>query len=348
MIYSKLKILYIWEHDVSMGDSFTNFHIHLSAIRDKHPSAIIYSIVHPRTYNTGVTNIFLLRGLIDYVLPLQIQEIKSPLYSHYRKILKNIDVVIHVNHSSLKSVNILRELYPSSIHLQTQESNFGLTSVEEYCNIYGNESDKLIKKSFHTDYVEQFKIDVISMAENKKMIGIFAGSSRPLANLGCDGIQKIMEIARKHNIYTYLIGTSTFNIYDVNNIGVKWEGISNIDVDDSCNLVGNNWFKTISVMKNLDLIISGPTGASLISPIINMKSIVILGGDTTIMDGCLNIFTDRSYTSNINCKCVNYPCELLLEKQDIDKYNGCYSNGYAECLNNGINIDDIELKLKEL
>ena len=122
---NKTKILYVWEHDVSLGDALTNFHAHLSIVKDRNPLSIIYVISHPRTYNTGVLNLLIDKGLIDFVYPFQISKLNDELNGHFKNLLinLNIDIIIHNKHTEYESVKLLQDEFKNSIHLQTNDSN---------------------------------------------------------------------------------------------------------------------------------------------------------------------------------------------------------------------------------
>ena len=340
-----INILYVWQHDVSLGDSLTNFHSHLCIIKQKHPNSIIYTIVHPRTYNTSVVNVFLKKGLIDFVYPFYIKNINIDENYDYKCILERtkFELVIHNQHSEKDVVDITKKMYPNSLHLQTFESAYGLLNILEYCQINHTDFLKTIKDGYHIDYINEFVKNILSIS-NKKKVCIFSGSTRPLANIGYEGLQKIINITSSLNFHNFLVGTSIFNLYDKH--GQNWNSIYEKSYVNTTNLIGNNWYKTLEVMKKCDIIISGPTGAAMISPVINKKQILILGGDSPIMDDCINVYTNQQYTNKLPCKCVNYPCGLNNLKIDLIKYNKCFNEKHPICLNEEINVEDLTELLK--
>jgi hypothetical protein len=340
-----IKVLYVWQHDVSLGDSLTNFYSHLSLIKEKHPNSIIYAVVNPRTYNTSVTNIFLQKGLIDFVYPFYIKNIEE---NHaYKFILENtkFDLIIHNQHSEKDVLELTRKTFPTGLHLQTLESNFGLLNIFEYCQVNHNDFLKILKKSYHTDYISEFANRTLSVSDKKKVC-IFSGSTRPLANVGYKGLQKIIDLTSSLNFHNFLVGTSTFNLYSKD--GIDWNCIYENTYENTTNLIGNNWYKILEVMKKSDIIISGPTGAAMIPPLINKNQILILGGDSPIMEGCINGYTNQEYTSKLPCKCVNYPCDVNNSKTDNIKYNKCFVDKNPLCLNEEINVDDLSNILKSI
>lgn len=338
------KILYVWEHDVSLGDSLTNFHAHLCVVKNKYPLSIIHAIVNPRTYNTGVTNLLINKGLIDFVYPFHINKIDNDINVSYKNLLLNInfDIVIHNKHSSVESTNLIKKIFDKQIHLQTSESNFKFEDLFEYFNIsYGDEYLRILKECYHTNYVDLFVKSYLDKSNNKKTMALFSGSTRPLANLGKDGINIITKLAEELKIHVFLVGTSMHNLY--NNNGVNWEEIYKLDYLNSTNLIGNNWIKTTSLLNKLDIVVSGPTGASMITPLINKSQIVIMGGDSPIMEGCLNGYTLSKYTSIVKCECENYPCGLHNKiNSNVTKYNTCISNSNPICLNEELNLESIK------
>lgn len=344
------KFLYVVEHDMSFGDSLTNFHSHISFIKDKYPFSIIYVIVHPRTFNTGVTNLLIDKGLIDFAFPLELGKINSDNNIFFKTHLLNlgVDYVVVNKHTSQESVNLFIQLFKNVEFLQTPESSFGIGDLFEYFKISFNEEYlKILKKSYHTDYVSQFTESCISVSNNKKTVALFSGSTRVLANLGKEGVRRISELTFKLNQHLFLVGTSKYNLYNVNE-GVNWSEIYNCDYQTATNLIGNNWSKTISLLKRVDMIISGPTGAAMISPLINKKQILILGGDSPIMKDCINGYTYNEYTLNLKCNCVNYPCGINLVKTNKELYDTCFTQRNAKCLNENLNINDLQSLLEKI
>lgn len=337
------KILYLWEFDVSLGDSLTNFHAHLSLVKDKYPLSIIYTVVNPRTYITGVTNLLLNKGLIDFVYPFYISKIKEESNVYYKNLVQNldIDIIIHNNYSPIKSIEFIKEIFADKIHLQTSGSNYGLQDLFEYFNIsYGDEYLKILKTCYHSNYVNQFVETCIKTSNNKKTIAIFSGSTRPLANVGKEGVTNIVKLINSLDMHAFLVGTSINNLYDSN--GVNWEIIYKNDYTGSTNIVGNNWIKINALLDKIDVVITGPTGAAMISPLINKKQIIILGGDSPIMEGCLNGYTLSEYTTKLNCTCENYPCALNINKKNQSLYDKCLNEKNPQCLNENININDLK------
>ena len=337
------KILYIWEHAVSFGDSLTNFHAHLSVVKNKYPLSIIYVIVNPLTYNTGVTNLLLTKGLIDFVYPFYINKINDGYNFYYKNLLikNNIYIVIHNNGSSEESVNLIKNIFNDQIHLQTSECDFKLQNLFNYFNIsYGNEYLSILKESYHADYVSLFVNSHLEKTNNKKTIALFSGSTRPLANIAKEGVEIITKLANELNIYVFLVGTSIHNLYDTN--GLNWEDIYSRDYQGSTNLIGNNWVKTVSILNKMDLIISGPTGASMMAPLINKNQIIVTGGDTSIMEGCLDSYTFLKYTTKLKCGCENYPCDVNAKKVNIDLYKKCFDDKHPLCLNENLNQESLK------
>jgi len=347
MIYNSVNILYIWEHDVSLGDSLTNFHQHLSIVKEKYPRSLIHCIVHPRTYNTGVTNIFLMKGLIDFVYPSDLKN-SNTLDENYKNILINsdIDIVIHTPNNSEYTIKYFKNLLTKSIHLQTEQCNFNLISLFDYFGIKNNDQFlKAIKNSHNKNYITEFINETLSFSQ-KKTVGLFVGSTRPLANINEIGLNKILNLTNELNMFSYLLGTSKFNLYNIN--GVNWNDIFNKEYDSLCNLVGNNWFKTIELMKKLDIIICGPTGASMIPSMINIPMIIVYGGDSSIMHGCLNGHTNFENIFQLNCNCSNYPCDPNNKMQNIDKYNQCFKEKIPRCLNEEIDSYSLRKILEKI
>ena len=343
------KILYIWEYDVSFGDSLTNFHENLSLVRNKLPLSIIYAVINPRTYNTGVTNLLLSKGLIDFVYPFNISKINEESNNSFKTLIKylDVDIIIHNNYSSIKSVELIKEMFSNKIHLQTPNSNFGLNDLFKYFNInYGDEYLGILKKSYHSNYINQFVDTCIETSNNKKTIAIFSGSTRPLANVGKEGVTNIINLIDFLNMHTFLVGTSINNLYDIN--GVNWEEIYTNNYKSSTNIIGNNWTKTTALLDKVDIIISGPTGAAMISPLINKKQILILGGDSPIMKDCINEYTYNEYTLNLKCNCINYPCDINSVKKNKELYDTCFKEKNAKCLNENLNIIDLQTLLEQL
>jgi hypothetical protein len=336
-----VKILYVWEHDVSLGDSLTNFYSHLSILKEKHRDSIIYVIIHPRTYNTDVSNILLERGLIDFVFPIHINKVNDVIYDHYMSLLQNIkfDIILHNQHSQKSSCELINDIYPDALILQTMESDFGYLPLFEYCDLNHVEFLEKLRKVYHTDYTLDFVRRATSHASFQKKVCIFSGSTRPLASISSEGINKIVEATSDLGYHNFLIGTSTFNIYT--DSGVNWNVIYGHEYKNTTNLIGNNWNKTLKFINESDVVISGPTGAAMISPLINKKQILIVGGDSPIMEGCINGYTNGIDTLKCKCKCVNYPCDPHNTKIDIEKYNGCLERNNAMCLNEELNIDEL-------
>jgi len=336
------KILYIWDHAVSFGDSLTNFHAHLSVVKNKYPFSIIYVIVNPLTYTTGVTNLLIDKGLIDFVYPFFINKINNDDSGYYKELLLkiNVDIVIHNNGTSEETVNLVKSIFNNQIHLQTSECDFKLQNLFNYFNIsYGNEYLSILKESYHTNYVSLFVNSYLAKTNNKKTLALFSGSTRPLANIAKEGVDIITKLANELNIHVFLVGTSIHNLYDIN--GLNWEDIYSRDYQGSTNLIGNNWAKTVSILNKVDLIISGPTGASMMAPLINKHQIIITGGDSSIMEGCLDSYTFLKYTTKLKCSCENYPCDVNAKKTNIDLYKKCFDDKHPFCLNQNLNQESL-------
>jgi len=336
------KILYIWEHAVSFGDSLTNFHAHLSVVKNKYPLSIIYVIVNPLTYNTGVTNLLMNKGLIDFVYPFYINKINEGDNFYYKNLLlkNNIDIIIHNNGTSYDTINLVKSIFNNQIHLQTLECDFKLQNLFDYLNISpGNEYLSILKESYHDDYISLFVNSCLEKTNNKKTIALFSGSTRPLANIAKEGVNIITKLANELNIHVFLVGTSVHNLYDIN--GLNWEDIYGQDYQGSTNLIGNNWVKTVSILNKMNLIISGPTGASMMAPLINKNQIIVIGGDTSIMEGCLDSYTFSKYTTKLKCRCENYPCDVTVKKVNIDLYKKCFENKHPLCLNENLNQENL-------
>ena len=328
------KILYIWEHAVSFGDSLTNFHAHLSVVKNKYPLSIIYVIVNPLTYNTGVTNLLMNKGLIDFVYPFYINKINEGDNFYYKNLLlkNNIDIIIHNNGTSYDTINLVKSIFNNQIHLQTLELTHNLLMLlPEYLSI--------LKGSYHDDYISLFVNSCLEKTNNKKTIALFSGSTRPLANIAKEGVNIITKLANELNIHVFLVGTSVHNLYDIN--GLNWEDIYGQDYQGSTNLIGNNWVKTVSILNKMNLIISGPTGASMMAPLINKNQIIVIGGDTSIMEGCLDSYTFSKYTTKLKCRCENYPCDVTAKKVNIDLYKKCFENKHPLCLNENLNQENL-------
>jgi hypothetical protein len=253
----------------------------------------------------------------------------------------NIDIVIHNNGSSEESVNLIKNIFSDQIHLQTSECDFKLRNLFNYFNIsYGNEYLSILKESYHADYVSLFVNSHLEKTNNEKTIALFSGSTRPLANIAKEGVEIITKLANELNIYVFLVGTSIHNLYDTN--GLNWEDIYSRDYQGSTNLIGNNWVKTVSILNKMDLIISGPTGASMMAPLINKNQIIVTGGDTSIMEGCLDIYTFLKYTTKLKCGCENYPCDINAKKVNFDLYKKCFADKHPLCLNENLNQESLK------
>ena len=333
-----VKILYIWEHDVSLGDTLTNFYSHLSLLKDKYKHSIVYAIIHPRTYNTNVSDILLKKGIVDYVYPLNISQIHNQVYFPYKNLLDNIDIdiILHNQHTSYETCELVKKWKPDCKFIQTQESNFGYESLFDHCNTDYSTFLRKLKESYHTNYIEKFVNDIIS---NSKKLAIFFGSTRKLANISNIGVKKIINVANRLNYQPYLVGTTLFNVYD--STGVDWKSIYSEKYDGAINLIGNNWNKTLEFINTCDVVISGPTGAAMLSPLVNKNQILILGGDSPIMEGCISGYTDVKYTRLLPCKCENYPCDPHLDKKNLIKYTTCFETGNPVCLNEELNYEDL-------
>lgn len=347
------NILYVWHHDVSLGDSLTNFHAHLCSLKHKHPNSIIHVIIHPRTYNTDVHTILTNKGIIDFVYPIELDRIENNVYRYFNHILKNInfDIVLHNVHTDPKMVGKFKTLFPNALHLETFNSKFGLTKLSDYTSVSENtkQFNTILKTSYNTNYIDKFISDVLSLSNDKKTVGLFVGSTRKLANVHSVGLSKIVNTINKFGYYAYLLGTKSFNPYATGD-GIDWRKIYQFNNENCYNLVGNNWIKTINLIQKLDCVISSPTGASMIPPLINKKQLLILGGDSPIMESCLTNYTNLKDTSFSRCNCVNYPCRITDgpkgtqngPNSDLIKYNKCESESDPYCLNEDINLEDIE------
>jgi hypothetical protein len=350
MNYTDKKILYVWRHDVSLGDSLTNFHDQLSWIKKMHPRSVIYTIVHHRTYNTDVCSLLLNKGIIDFVYPIHVDNINSEEYKSFLYILQNVnfDVVIHNNHSTAECVSNIKSLFPRSLHIQSNFSNFGLTTYYDYVGTFDGDprNGTVLRTSYSKNYVEDFINDVISLAGDKKTVAIFAGSTRKLANLHTVGLKKIIDTANECGFFPYLVGSKNFNPY--NEFGINWKEIYNQEYENCCNLLGNNWIKTIEFLKKVNCVISSPTGASMIPPLIEKKMLLLNGGDTSIMSDCLHNYTNVKNVKLSVCDCINYPCGSTDKTNpDTSKYNNCNSNSNPICLNEELDLESIKNFLNE-
>lgn len=351
MSHDQINVLYIWTHDVSLGDSLTNFHRHISIIKYKNPNSIIHCIVNPRTYNTGVTNILLLKGLIDFVYPMEASYIHNQIYDSYKNVLINInfDMLIFNELVPENTLSIFSEIFPKSLKLKTENCKLKLVSIFEYYNfILDEKSLNIIKDSYNKNYVLEFVNNTIKLSDGKKTIGIFVGSTRKFANISQTGLKNIINAANELNIYTYLLGTSKFNLYNIN--GINWSNIFNNQYENNCNLIGNNWIKTLGLIDKLNGIVSGPIGAAMIPPLFDKNMIIIYGGDSSIMYGCLDWYTKMNNILSVECKCKNYPCDPnnINIMPDLDKYSKCRNDGTPYCINDELDIEGLKEKLKLL
>jgi len=347
MNYIDKKILYILQFDTTLGDTLTNVHSDLFLIKKKYPRSVIYTIVHPRTFNTDVCNLLLNKGIVDFVYPLILESVHLEVYQNYINIFNkiNFEIILYNRHCTSTCVEYFKSLFSKSFHLQTQHSNFGLRTCHEHFNeLLCMDS---LKKSYRKNYVYEFVEDLLKLSNGKKTVAIFVGSTRPLANLHNIGLQKIINIVNEIGLFPYLMGSKTFNPYNEN--GVNWNEIYEIDYKECCNLMGINWIKSIELLKTVNCVISSPTGASMIPPLIGKNMLLINGGDSPIMEGCLNAYTDCKNIEFMKCNCVNYPCGLHNKKNiDIKKYNFCLSENSPTCLNEELNITDIKNYLSKI
>jgi hypothetical protein len=351
MNYTDKKILYVWRHDVSLGDSLTNFHDQLSWIKKIHPRSVIYTIVHHRTYNTDVCSLLLNKGIIDFVYPIHVDNINSEEYKSFLYILQNVnfDVVIHNNHSTVECVNNIKSLFPRSLHIQSNFSNFGLTTYYDYVGTFDGDLKytAVLHDSYSKNYVDYFVNDAISLSNGKKTVAIFAGSTRKLANLHNAGLKKLINAVNECGFFPYLIGSKNFNPYNEN--GINWNEIYTDEYENCCNLLGNNWIKSIEFLKKVNCVISSPTGAAMIPPLIEKNMILILGGDSPIMESCLRGFTNFKNISLVDCKCVNYPCGINVKvNPNLSKYDLCNSNSNPVCLNEELNLESVKNLLNKI
>jgi len=351
MKYIDKKILYVWHHDVSLGDSLTNFHVQLCWIKKIHPRSVIYTIVHHRTYNTDVCSLLLNKGIIDFVFPINLDNINSNDYGDFRYILQNVnfDIVIHNNHSPVECVDNIKFLFPQSLHIQSNNSNFGLTKYHDYVSSFDGDSNSsiVLQDSYSKNYVDYFVNDAISLSNSKKTVAIFAGSTRKLANLHNIGLKKLINTVNDCGFFSYLIGSKNFNPYSEN--GINWKEIYNEEYENCCNLLGNNWIKNMEFLKKVNCVISSPTGASMIPPLIEKNMILILGGDSPIMENCVRNFTNFKNISLVDCKCVNYPCGINVKANpNLSKYDLCNSNSNPVCLNEELNLESIKNLLNKI
>jgi DNA-binding CsgD family transcriptional regulator len=131
------------------------------------------------------------------VYPIHVDNINSEEYKSFLYILQNVnfDVVIHNNHSTAECVNNIKSLFPRSLHIQSNFSNFGLTTYYDYVGTFDGDprNGTVLRTSYSKNYVEDFINDVISLAGDKKTVAIFAGSTRKLANLHTVGLKKIID-----------------------------------------------------------------------------------------------------------------------------------------------------------
>jgi len=262
----------------------------------------------------------------------------------FRNLIQNldIDIIIHNNYSEIKCVELIKEMFVNKIHLQTSGCNYGLDDLFQYFNInYGNEYLSILKQCYHSNYIDEFVKKCIETSNNKKTIAIFSGSTRPFANIGKEGVTNIVKLINSLNMHAFLVGTSINNLYDTNN-GVNWEKIYKNDYEGSTNIIGNNWIKIITLLNRVDMVITGPTGAAMIPPLINKKQIIILGGDSPIMEGCLDGYTLPEYTTKLKCMCENYPCESTINIKNQSLYDTCFNEKNPQCLNKNININDLK------
>lgn len=349
--YIDKKILYVWRHDVSLGDSLTNFHNELCWIKEKHPRSVIYIIIHHKTHNTDVCTLLLYKGLIDFVYPIHVDNINSSEYLDFLYVLKsvNFDIVIHNYHSTTESVETIKSLFPKSLHIQSHRSNFGLMDYYDYVGTFDGDPKfcKILRESYSKNYIDFFVKDAISLTKGKKSVVIFSGSTRPLANIHKVGLKKIIDVVNECGYFSYLVGSKNFNPYNMH--GVNWSEIYNVDYGDCCNLLGNNWIKNIEFLKKVNTVISSPTGASMIPPLIEKNMLVILGGDSPIMESCLRIYTNLNNVTFSKCDCINYPCGLYNKiNADEQKFNLCKLTSNPICINEDINLDYIKKHLMSL
>lgn len=337
------NIIYVFEHDVSLGDSLTNFHAHLSLFKERLDRCRIFALLHPRTYNTHVHQLLLEKGLIDYVFPVIASNIESKEYSSYLNILRDIDIVIYPKENILDTVNIFKKIFFKSTHLQCPESNFGLENIYTYLQVESDEYiSSVLKDSYRINNIHNTVDEIFNNSTSKK-IGLFIGSTREYANVNEIGLNCILEGFSSEQYIFYLLGTSKFNIYDPDN-GVSWNEIDNIEHDGLVNLIGYNWIYTSKFMSKLDVIISGPTGAAMIPPLYSHKTILLNGGDSPILEACLNGFTDKNNVYFLNSNCINFPCDPNIKIKDKIQFDTCREVKRPQCLNESLDI----MKLKSL
>ena len=329
-----MNVLYTLEHDVSLGDSLTNFHQHLSPIKFKFPDCNIYAIIHPRTYNAGVHEILLNQGLIDFVFPFPISNIDDSCNFHYKQMLKSINFgyVIYNKHLSNLGIDKLVDTFPMGTHLETNDVRIGFQNLNQFLSIEAVDYPKIISESYTTNYIEKF-LESCNL-NGKKSIGLFTNSTRHFSNMTHIGVSKIIECASENGIFTYILGTKKSNLYNKN--GIYWDSTTSKSYPNSRNLIGTGWNKTLAIMQKLDAIITPPTGAAMIPPILHKKVILLNGGDSPIMTDCLKSYTDNKFTYPIPCLCENYPCHDNFIKNET-KYIDCKCKIPA-CLNGDLNI----------
>lgn len=343
-----MNILYTLEHDVSLGDSLTNFHAHLSAVKYKYPYSNIYAVIHPRTYNTGVHVILMNKGLIDFVLPFPISNIDDPLNYHYNEVLKNVnfEFVIHTQHSSEVGIEKIVNFFPASVtHLAANELKNGFQNLFQFLEVNMDDSYlKILQESYNTNYVDKFVNDMLSLSTGMKSMGLFTNSTRPFANMTDEGVSRIIDCANDNNMFTYLLGTSKFNVY--NPLIMNWEGTTNQIYGNSKNLIGTGWNKTLALMSKLDVIVTPPTGAAMIPATLHKNVILINGGDSTIMEDCMKVYAGKSLYTGIPCNCENYPCNTP-ELKNLERYMNCKST-VPKCLNQDLNIQALDSILTKI
>jgi hypothetical protein len=345
MKYIDTRILYIFGTDGSLGDSLTNFHADLCVLKEKFPRSVIHTIVHPRTYNTGVTELLLNKGIVDFVYPINLTKESLNQCELYISTLLNINfqVVLHNGHNTQESVDFFMNIFTESVHIQNQLNMFDMKTIHEYFNVTEVEFLEILKKSYRKHYITDIHDFIDHHYINTKLCGLFFGSTRELANVSSIGIIKIINMLRENEIIPVLYGSREYNVYDPNN--KNWDKLYNLEYKNSLNMIGLGWHKTISLLHKMDFIICGPTGAAMIPPLFNLKMLLIKGGDSKIMEDCIRSYSGFNNIKMINCLCENYPCGYSTSHINQIKYEKCNATRHPYCLNEEINIDDIKNKM---
>lgn len=288
------RVLYICSFPVSWGDGLLGVEL-LRDFKRENPLSICYAFLHETSCRLFGSHI-VYEGIVDTLIPIcsRIYSDSQLLFSYILRHIGDLDftdVILHWNYHDMD--NFLSDNF-SEANIQIHRAAIGgLVSNKclEYVKVV---SPKGIYKAL--DISDSILPITDLFDNNKKIVGIFPGSSSVLNTITSVGMSQVLDMLDdKYNILFMGIESGVFSSHVLRE-SMVWDNV--------INLLGISSLKQKLILDLCDVIVL--TSGAIVHPILYPRKVILLNSARQHLQAYANLFSCDYRVVNPTIAC--YPC----------------------------------------